>query len=170
MRARGSAMVEAPVVLWVLLVVLAFPLLNLTTVALRSYFVNSAVEAAALEASRARTFSQAVDGEKTAVDSAAQVVERYRSSFSNVFIDSVDTRIVAIDIASGVESVFSSKLASKADSSKNLYQIEVEVRARVSPLLSYNLAILGDIPGLTGPMGLKLKSRQFVEFPEGLNI
>jgi hypothetical protein len=163
-------MVEAPIVLWVVLIVFTFPLINFATVALRSYFVYTVIQAGALQASRAHTYKQPADGETSALDVLNSYLPQHLASFSQIKLTSVEPEISITNIASGNQSSVKGPLPSPGDTSVNLYEIRVTSSAIVEPLISAGASGFGAIPGLSAPMTIRVSVKNYVECPECWNI
>ncbi len=165
----GSVLIELPIVLYVFLILLLFPLLNLGSVCLRSYLLFQACHNAALTAAKSRTFATSYGADLSAIETGKTTSANIAAMYSGVQISNVSIQIVSIDINSKVETIFSTKLAAPADISSNLYQIRVTLKGRVDPLIPFNLGVFGNVAGLTGPIDITMNDQNFVEYPQGLN-
>lgn len=171
-RRKAQAMAELPIVLWVIIVFLTIPLVDLTTFSLRYNFIMAASRDAAYSASRAKTFLTNVSStELSAVNSATAAAQQTANAFSEVTINSVTTNIVITNLANGTVTRQSTKLLVPADTSTNAYQIETIVNGTISPLITMdpNGNYFVPIPGLTAPIPVSVASRGFMENPQGLN-
>jgi hypothetical protein len=166
---RASAIVEAPIVLWVVIFFLLFPLLDLAAVCLRTTFLYIVVHAATLEAARAKTFLSPINNSPSAVQLANNQAQAAVSSFPGVSLNQIAVNILTTNVSSLVVTRQKTPLASPADSSTNTYQIEVSVLGSVAPFITNGSGLFGNIPGLTSPIQLTLVDRQFCENPQGLN-
>jgi hypothetical protein len=167
-RNRGSVTVELPFVLWFLFVLILFPMLNLGTICLRSYFLFQSCHNAALTAAKAKSFETTSGTDLSAKDAATQVANGIASKWQGVRINSISTQIVQTKISDHTETVFSAKMPTPPDVNANTYQIRVTVTGETDPLLTFNLAFFGAIPGLTGPMVMTMNDQNFVENTQGL--
>ncbi len=167
---RGSTAAELPLMLWVVFMVLFFPLLDLAAVCLRSTFLYLAAHSATFEAARAKTFSVPVNGSPSAVQLASAQAQAVASSFSGITVNKVTVNIISTDVNTLSVARQSTPLTTPADSTLNTYQIEVAVQGSLSPFFNYGSRFFGDIPGLTAPIKTTFVDRQFCENPQGLNI
>ncbi len=165
----GAFIAELPLVLWILFLLLAVPLLNLSTVGLRyGFFMNAAREAVHV-ASRAKSFQTDISpDQKSAVHLAQQEAAFATSMFSEITLDTVTTNIVVTDLTTRVTTRRNTPLPQPANTSVNLYQIETVLTGRVNPLITFNSGVLGAIPGLTVPVQVTAAARAFCENPDGL--
>lgn len=162
-------MMEGPMAIWLIFVFLFIPFLNLGMSTLRTSFLNTAAKEAVHHASRAKTFESSVESGQSAKAIAEIVARDAASKFGGLNLTGVETAILATDINTNAVVRSTSKLATAADTSKNLYQLEVKVNADVAPFIAFNLPFMGPIPGLTSPFPLVVTAREMVEDPDGLN-
>jgi hypothetical protein len=167
---RGSVMAELPVVCWVAFIIFAIPLINLTTIALRSFFFYISVQEATLEGSRARTFQIPIDGEPSAKGIVSTKLPQLMSGFSEVVLLGSELEIVITDINTGVQSTIAERLDNPGDSSKNLYELQVATTADIAPLVLCPVEPFADIPGVGKAFRVSLTSRHHVECPECWNL
>lgn len=165
-RHSGSSSVELPVVLFVLLILLAFPIINIATVGLRACTVFSAAREAARVAGRSKTFlADGADG-PSAVNAAKQKAASIVGYAAHIDPNNVKLRIVGSSIKGGPDISQTTPLAeAKLD---YVYQVEVEVTAAVDPLVTLDPNLFGNIPGLTVPFPITARNSEFAEFPAGL--
>lgn len=89
---QGTSMSEIPVVLFVFLICLLFPLIDLGVIAYRTSFVHSAAHTAVHSAARARTFlTNGANGELSAVNIAKRDAMAVKGS-ANGGVNSFPTR------------------------------------------------------------------------------
>lgn len=168
-RSSGNAAVELPFVLWFLFVLILFPMINLSTVCLRSYFLYQACHNAALTAAKAKSYQTTVGTDISAVDAANATVTRILSEHPGISVSSIVTQIVTTPLATPTsESAQTGRLTTPANTTLNAYQIRVTVVGACDPLIPFNLGFLGSIPGLTGPMSFTVRDQNFVENTQGL--
>ena len=168
--AKGASIIEIAPVLFVLLLMLTFPLINLATSSLRYTFLVTASRDAADAASKSKTFQD--DSSSTslsAVHTADIMARRIAAGFKGITLDNISTNLVITDIASQTVARQSSKLSQAADTSTYLYNIEVILTGKVSPLINYGGGILPQVPGLSAPMSVSVQSLRYCEYPDGLN-
>jgi hypothetical protein len=167
-RNKGSATVELPLVLWFLFIVILFPMLNLGTICLRSYFLFQSCHNGALTAAKAKSFETSVGSDLSSKDSAKATVESIAKTWHGVRVNNILTQIIQTKISDHQETVYSGKLTTPPDLSANTYQIRVTVTGETDPFVLFNLGFLGGIPGLTGPMVITMNDQNFVENTQGL--
>lgn len=169
-RQSGTIMVDTPLTLWVLLVLFMFPMIDLAAIGIRYTFLLTSAREAVHQAARAKSFRTDIDtGNLSAVNISQDEANRVAEKFSEIGIESVTTNIVITDIISRVVSRRSLPLAAPADTANNLYEIEVVIRGRINPLITFSAGLLPGIPGLSAAMPITIAAREFCEFPQGLN-
>lgn len=166
-RQRGSAMVEMPLFLFVLFVIITFPIFNLVSVSMRMVFVRYACESAAREAASAPTYRTNRQSALCAVNRAREKVNEVCSTFSGIQLMNVDTSILSLPLNGGGSQESHAPLPNP-DIETFIYQYRVRVQAKVEPLITYRGNFFGDVPGLTGPMIVSYKMERVCEKPEGL--
>lgn len=169
-RNQKGSLVDLGPALWFFLFLLALPLLNLATVALRYTFLLGASRDAAYMAASAKTFQTSLD----AADPSASVIAAQRAqancqSFSGVNYIGTQTDLVITNLNTNAITTQSTPLSSPADTSNYLYQIKVIVTAKVWPLLPYNDKIMPNIPGLMSPVEYSVPTIEMCENPSGMN-
>ena len=158
---------EFPVAIWLLLVFLTIPMIDLATIALRSTFMINAVHEAAHHAARAKSFQTPVDqSEQSAQQSAQNVISQYFQDFTGIAVQSVTLNIVTVSISNGTITRQNSPLAQQPDTNSNTYSLEVAVSATVDPLLT--CPWMPAVPGLASPIPVTYATQEFSEFPQGL--
>jgi hypothetical protein len=172
-RSVGSYIVELPLALWILMVCVAFPLIMLATITLRTTFLDAVAKDAAHAAAKAYTFeAPGEDGKPSAIQLAETAAGETASKFSGITVTSIVTKIAIKDSSnpSSTVEVRTTKLGESdiIDTSKYVYSAQVEVSGEVQPLLTYNLPILGDVPGLTKPLTLTKVGLEMFENAQGL--
>lgn len=166
---RGS-LAELPGIFWMLMVLITLPAIDLATLLYRYTFVVEAAGNACRVAAVAKTFSAdlspaALSATHVARNQAASTL----SKFSHVRVDEVTTYLVVTELASGRVTHLTTALTNAADTATNLYEIQVNCRAQVDPLITLDLPLLQNIPGLSAPMLLTASCKRFAECPQGLN-
>ncbi|MBX9567450.1 MAG: hypothetical protein K2X77_01080 [Candidatus Obscuribacterales bacterium] len=173
-KASGSSIAEIPVALFVLLIVLLFPLLDLGTIALRSATIFEAARNAAHHAGRAKSFLQdGGEGELSAKSAAVKwTALTCHSSLRGTSIESSDVQatIIGTPFDTKKTPVRSASPLPGVEPETYLYQIEVSVTGSVEPLVLLNKDLLGQIPGVTAPLKISATFREFCEHPYGLTI
>lgn len=167
---KGSFVAEVPIVLWFLIFLLFFPMLDLVAVTIRTTFLFMAAHNAVTAACRARSFSASINGYPTASTLADTVAHQTINSFGGVQIASMETAILVTNTASKAITRFTSPLPTPADSIANTYHIEVTLNGVINPLIPYNAGVFGNIPGLTAPINLTVKDQRYAENEQGLSV
>ncbi|HNH75674.1 MAG TPA: hypothetical protein PLF23_17945 [Candidatus Obscuribacter sp.] len=165
---RGSLLAELPVVLWILFVVIAFPLLNLTAAFLRCSFLYAGIHMASFSAARAGSFLAPVDGHPSAVTEAQSKLQNAKNAFSGIDVENIKTEILITNIDTQSTVARLSPLTDPADVSVNTYQIQVSARCSASPLVPIPSPI--PIAGVSAPLVFDMTARQYCENPQGLTM
>jgi hypothetical protein len=156
--------------LWVLFLAMFIPMLNLATIGVRTGALFSAAGDAAYHAARASSYLSNLSAtQPSAVTIAQTEATNSLSGFSGITLSTVNTYIVYTNLATQQTIRQNSPLSVPADTNVYCYQLEVMLTAQVKPLITLNSAVLGNIPGITTPMTVKASSKQFAEYPDGLN-
>lgn len=166
---RGALAAELPLVLWALFILFLIPFIDLATVALRYTFVVAASRDAAFIAAKSKTFLSDISAsQRSATHMADETARRTATAFSEITVRDVTTRILITNLTSRIITVSAVPLAVPANSSENLYEIEVTVNADINPLITFNASFLPNVPGLSAPVNVSVSSRGFCESPQGL--
>ena len=169
-RTQTGSLVEVAPVLWFLLLMLTFPLLNLATVGLRYTFLLGASRDAVQAASVAKTFLVDLDSSNpSAVDAAQAIATQECADFKGIHLTNVTTNLVITNLNTNAVTIQSTPLSGPADTANFFYQVQVITTAKVDPFLTYRGAIFGNIPALTGPATFSLASQQMCENPTNMN-
>ena len=171
----GGSIAELPVVLFVLFIVLFFPMLNLTTATVRTWFLRSAVLDAAHNAAKACTYGThlpATDDDAecfSAVELANNTLNKFVQSFTGVKVLNSSVYVVRQNIDAGGQTVYPPGPIPKADikADENQYFIEVSMQGQAQPLIT--VPFFGGVPGLGGPMPVNVTGRETFENVEGLS-
>ena len=168
-QVRGST-IDLVCTLSVLFLLLFLPLLDLAVICMKVTFVHSAARNAARVAGRSNSFNNSIDS-PSASGVAKGMVEASRSaSLSGVEIDPTDVKvsIVGSPLDPKLPAIYQSQPLKEVDSKKYLYQIEVEVKGRVTPLVTLSKEMFGSVPGLTESIPIVACYREMAEHPSGL--
>lgn len=167
---RGQATAEMVAVLWIFLLLIALPLVDLVSFSLRYNFLLMSSRDAVYAASRSRTFQNNVSTTQlSAVNAANSAAQSTAAAFNGVSISSVNTYIVITRLSDGYQSRQNTKLSNPADTTNYAYQIETVLNGATNPLLTFAQGYFVPIPGLTIPIQVSIASRSFAENPQGLN-
>jgi len=163
-------MAEMPVALWIM-ILMCFPLLVIATSSLRFGFFWNACREAAQQAAKCQTFQVDSSAGPSSVTMANTWAAKAAGSFSGLTMTAVDVYIVTTNVTSQAttKSGNGQKLAAAADIANNLYSIQVELDGQIQPLIPAGMGFFGNIPGLTGPFPVVVRSQYSAEVPQGLN-
>jgi hypothetical protein len=166
-KPAGTVIAEAPVVLWVLFIGVAFPLIDLTTAFVRLTFLYAATHTACIEAARAKTFLVSINSAPTAVSLAQGGISAVVAAFTGIHVIQQTTTIVITDIATQAQTVQATPLTTPADVSTFVYQVQVSTHGTADPLLPIPLPVA--VAGLNAPISVTFSDRQYFENPQGLS-
>ncbi len=183
----GSLIAEYAASLYVLLFLLAFPLLNLSVMGFRSFFLWFAANQAVMAASKAKSYLQPVEVPPnivylSACQAAAKQANQVRTMISGFTWEesenNPDVQIVREPInphARGAkpEAVFSRGKGAplverdEPDQSSNIYLCRVIINGHVDPLIKLPWL---DLPGISKPIDLRVSSEAEYENIAGLRM
>ncbi|MBZ0187181.1 MAG: hypothetical protein K8F91_13115, partial [Candidatus Obscuribacterales bacterium] len=138
-------------------------------IALRYCLLAEACRDGAHTAATAYSFETGSPGKPSSLESVAPVVNEFASRYSGINITSIDVDILVTDINTQVVTREADKLADPANIQNNLYALETIVQANLRPLIDYQGPSFTNVPGLTGPWSVTVRSREYAENPQGLN-
>jgi len=167
-RPRAAMLAELPMILWVLLMVVAFPIIDLTTVFFRITFLYAGIHFASISAARANTFALPIDGKPSAKSEVTSKINQIQKCFSGLAVTNIDTAILITKNDTLAQSSQSAPLVVAADQSVNSYQIEVSADCSAQPLIPIPIPVR--IEGLNAPITVHLSAKQYCENPQGLTI
>ncbi len=176
---NGTSMAELPLVLLILFVILGFPLIDLVTITLQCTWVRTVVRRAAEESAKKATFDDATDP-NSARATAKRIIENSLAPM-NIKTETPDVKIVVLKGAKTTNSPATRKDHSAtigtylADQQYHCFnpdvhvsELEVSVKASITPFLVFNKSMFGKVPGLTEPFEIRESARAFFEHPESL--
>jgi hypothetical protein len=178
-RDSGEFIAELPVVLTVLLLLLMVPMINLASSVYRAYVIRTSCLEAVRQGARCDTYMNdippdATIGEKGArscknkIDDVLKVYEQGAGLAGRV--DRATGRLVVIrEDRQGQVQEFTAPLSVQditPDTATYFYEYRADATA--NPIFPMNVSWVPNVPGLTGPMPLKIAARQVVEKPNGL--
>jgi len=167
---RGNYVADFGPALFILVVSVFFPLTNLVSITMRTALINNAVQQTAGVASRAKTFNTSIStNEPSSKALASSTFSSLASQIGGFTSTSVQTSIIVTNITTGVSTVQTTKLSSPADTNVNVYAIRVTATGSVSPLVSCNSSLFGNVPGLTKPFTFTSTASSYSECTQGLN-
>ena len=165
---KGASLLELPCTLFVFLIMLLMPMLNVATATLRCSLMGMAVTEGAHAASKAHSYEAGSSEKPAAITVANDIINAAAAHFTGLHVDNIQTAIVVTNAASGDVTRQNGRLMTPPDSSRFIYQIETNVRAHIDPLFLLSNSF-GDIPGVTVPIAMNYSSREMFENPAGLN-
>lgn len=170
---KATSITEMPVVLFIFILGLLLPLIDLGFIAFRTSFIHTAASNAAHSAGRAQTFlTNGSKGELSAVNIAkrdALAVKDNGASGVNFSDQDISVVIIGTPIKAGKSPIRSTTPLQSIDTKDYLFQIEVSVAGQVDPLVTMSDTFFGAVPGLTRPMPVQATYKQFCEHPTGLS-
>ncbi|MBY0546268.1 MAG: hypothetical protein K2W95_03200 [Candidatus Obscuribacterales bacterium] len=171
--ASGSSLSEIPVVLFVFLIGLLFPMIDLAVIAYRTSYLHSAAHNAAHSAARAQTFmANGSKGELSAINIAKRDALATKSNGAggvNFTDQDVKVTIIGTPIKAGKPEIRSTAPLTDISTKDYMFQIEVTVDGRVEPLVVLSESFFGKVQGLTVPIQLQSTYKEFCEHPSGLS-
>ncbi|HEY9714456.1 MAG TPA: hypothetical protein V6C72_13375 [Chroococcales cyanobacterium] len=171
-RETGSAFLDIPFALWILILGIFMPLICFATIGLRYTFFMNAANQAAHAASHAKSFEQDFPPNMSSQTIAREIAQKACQAFAGIKLNSVTTYIVITPVAAGSSpSQQASKLSTPADEENNLYQIQVRLSGEINPFIPLPTGVFGyKIPGLTNPYPVDLFAKEPSENTQGLNL
>jgi len=169
---RAQFIAELPVVLWVMIILLMIPLIDIVTFTVRYTFLLAASRDAASAAALAPTFlTNASSTNLSAVNTATATAQSDAAAWSVITVNSVTTKIIITQLSTGTLTIQSTPLSTPADTANYAYQIQTIVNGSTNPILQFpNNMFWGAIPGLTAPVNVSIASTAYFENPQGLNL
>lgn len=164
----GHSIVELPVVIWVILLVLFYPMINYATIAIRSCLVFNAAQTAALTASKARSFSTSTATDPSALQVVNDTVHEALDSCDGIKVNKVTTEIVITKMSDKTRTTQSTSLSTPPNTAQNTFQLQVTIDSSVSPFMLIDTQVFGNIAGMTAPYNLIVSQRHYVENTQGL--
>lgn len=187
-KPHGAVLAEFTTNLYVLLLFLVFPLLDLSIVSFRAFFLWYAANQAVSAACKARTYLESIDTKddptktnyRSACDIARTRANQIKTMFSGIHweesANNPDVLIVREPINTKSKDAQPAKVFSRGhgapleqgdapDASENIYTCRVVIRGEVDPLLTIPWF---DIPGLSSPLSLTVSSEDKYENVPGL--
>ncbi|MBX9721082.1 MAG: hypothetical protein K2X81_06795 [Candidatus Obscuribacterales bacterium] len=167
---RGSIIAEFPIALWILFFCFTYPFLDMCTILLRYTFFVAAVRDGVHDAAQSKTFlvnNSASD--LSATNNAKAGVALTAGAFREIQVNSVTTSILATNITTLALTKYTAPLATPADPSTYLYELQSTVSGFIYPLITLRAGLLPPVPGLTAPIRVTVTGREFCEYPQGLN-
>jgi hypothetical protein len=171
-RGNGTSMAEMPLALWII-VMLCFTLLIFVTEFMRfGFFWNACREAAAQAAKSQTFFTDTVATGPSACTVANQWGSLATNCWSGLTLTATNVYIVQTNVNTQTTTTYPNrtKLTAAADTTQNIYCIQVELQGQIAPLVPFPMqSFVGNVPGLTGPFPVDVKSQYTAEVPQGLN-
>jgi hypothetical protein len=168
---RGTTIAEMPLALWIILM-MCFCLLILATETIRFGFFWNACRESAQQAAKCQTFLVDSAVGTSACNTATAWAGTATSAFTGItLLQPVNVYILSTDVISGqtTKSLNRIPLGAAADITNNIYDIQVELNGQIEPLIRFSHDYFGDVPGLTIPFPITVRSQYTSEVPQGLN-
>jgi hypothetical protein len=169
-RTSGTTIAEMPVALWII-VFLCFAMLVFACQTVRFGFFWNACREAAQQAAKCQTFKNDSSTGPSAVNMATTFATQAASSFSGLTITAIEVHIMSTNVTSGLSTQYPSdqQLPAAADTTQNIYDIQVVLKGQVEPLIRDTFGGLINLPGLSAPIPVVVSSQYNSEVPQGLN-
>jgi hypothetical protein len=169
-RRSGTTMAEMPLALWII-IMMCFALLILVTDFIRFGFFWNACREAAQHAAQSQTFLTDTVTGPSSCTVASQFGAYATNAFSGLTLTATNVYIVQTNVFSQNTTKYPNRtaLAAAADTSQNIYCIQVELIGQIQPLVPMAQGFVGNVPGLTGPFPVVVRSQYSAEDPQGLN-
>jgi hypothetical protein len=167
-RTTGSFLVEIPFVLWFFFFLLFFPMVNMATMFLRLTFLYGAAHNGCIQASRARSFQNPINGDPTAITLAQDGANSYGTAFTGIHVLNIDTVIIITNINTKVQTISTTPLVTPPDVTNFTYQTQVTITGAADPLFICPTFFGIPIAGLNQPLSVIISDRQYFENPQGL--
>lgn len=168
-RKNGSSLAELGPALFLVFIILIFPMGTLASIGLRYSFLIMTVRGAAREAAKCKQFQADANAYQiSAKNASAQTVARYLQRFGGINVTNNRTYIQIYNKTSQ-NITFSDVPLNTIDEQANVYNIGVALTAQVEPLFRNSSAKWGTVPGLTAPFPITAVAAAVAENPSGLN-
>ncbi len=169
---EGSELAEFGPTLFIVFVMLLFPLIALGTLALRYSLFAYAARLAASAGAKCTTFKIDANPPRdcSAVNIASAIANQTVSGFSGITLSKIDCYIVTSPLGAGAVQRQTTPLAIAADTNTGSYAFEVVLRGQVSPLITNPNSWFFNIPGLSAPITTSVSADAFVENTQGLTL
>jgi hypothetical protein len=171
-----TSIAELGPALWIVFVMITFPLLSFGTLGLRYAFLVNGVRYAAMTASQSKSFKTNFTDSNgilrvSAINTASSLTSQVSAYWHGVTISSTTTSIVSCAGGSTTTSSTTSPLAAVA--ANTVYNCQVMVVATLDPLFPQPGLdnVFGGVmacPGLTKPIPITCASQCMFEYPAGL--
>jgi len=140
---------------------------------MRFGFLWNAAREAALQAAQCQTFQNDSSIGVSAVNTADLWATKATAGFQGIaIVPPVNVYIVQTNVQSGATTRGTSRtaLSAAADTDNNIYDIQVEINGQIQPLVTVPFGGGGiNVPGLTAPFPVTVRSQYSAEVPQGLN-
>jgi hypothetical protein len=167
--ASGTTLAQFPLTLWLVFVIMGFPMIIFGSIGLRYVFLINAARAAASAASQCNSFQTDISPtDRSAVNIGNQFVAQITNAFTGITVQKTTVSILICNLQNQNLSLQSVPLTQPANPSANLYDVEVAVQGQIQPLFSMPINIFGQIPGLSAPITTSTRSIAMFENTQGL--
>lgn len=173
-RGRQGSLAEFPLAIWLILLFIAFPLINFTGLAIAATCIFLTASSTAEKASANQTYKNSLSAVKREADYINQSgfatfaglmpVAGFEQSGVDLFIQATSV--------SGQSQVYgpNTPIGSSVDTTTYIYEYMTKACYDVKPVISMAaIPVLGSIPGLGKPARISMTAHRACEFPQGLN-
>lgn len=127
-------------------------------------------------AAAAHTFQTSEAGKPSAVSIANDKVTSMIGNFTGIIVNTpsgspATTVVIATSMANpSIRNVYTGPLPSPIHTDKCIYQYQVSVDSNVEPIVKSSGGFLGNIPGFSAPIPVKVTASAWCENPSGLTM
>lgn len=168
-RCSGTHIIELGPTLWIVFLIVFFPMLTFGSMGLAYMPMVNATRLAAQAAAQCKSFQTNVDSaDLSAVNTANQIVNQSTTCWSQVSVQKITTSIVICNYSSKAVTRQQTPLSQPANTTTNAYNCEVLAQGTIQPLFRLPQAIFGSVPGLSAPIQTSTRSLVVFENTQGL--
>lgn len=167
---RGTQLAEIGPTLWIVFVILLFPLIAFGTIGIRYVFLVNAARLSVSAGAQCKSFLADVNPptDISATNAANKIVTQATSAFSGVSVTKTTCYIVASPLAGGTVTKQSTPLATAANTNLNAYDFEVVIQGNLQPVLPGGVKWFVQVPGLSVPLATTARADAYFENTQGL--
>jgi Flp pilus assembly protein TadG len=168
--ARGHHLIEFGPILWIVFIMLLFPLVCFGTLGMRYVFLSYVARIAVSAGAQSNSFLTDTNppSQRSAVDTAGQVAVMAMNTFPGLQLSNITCSIVTSPLAGGAASRQTTPLSQPANTAANAYDFEVVLQAQMSPLVPCPSKFFAQVPGLNAPITTSVRADAFFENTQGL--
>jgi hypothetical protein len=168
-RRKGHSIAELGPALFMILIIMIFPLATLASLGIRYTFLFYAARNAVREASRCTQFSANQSAyQLSAVNRANQMMNTWAAGFNGLTGINTVTYIQVCNVGTGAMTTYFTPIPTGVpiDTTNNVYNIVCRVTGNVAPL--FPASNWFNIQGLTAPFPVQILCAAMAEKPSGL--